>query len=158
EVRSRAHAGPCFDAHLGARPLEAERVLQTQAPLRRKSRPMHLSRFPRVRLAHLPTPLQPMDRLSEHLQGPRVWIKCDDATGLSTGGNKTRKLEFLMGDALAKGADTIITQGATQSNHARQTAAAAARLGLHCHILLENRTGFADRAYRESGNVLLDVL
>ena len=119
---------------------------------------MHFSRFPRVRLAHLPTPLEPMDRLSALLGGPRIWIKRDDCTGLSSGGNKTRKLEFLMADALAKGSDTVITQGATQSNHARQTAAAAARLGLACHILLENRTGFADAAYRESGNVLLDRL
>src|SRR3954469_12074095 len=82
---------------------------------------MHLSRFPRLRFAHLSTPLEPMERLSKHLGGPRLWIKRDDCTGLSTGGNKTRKLEFLMGEAVAKGADTIITQGATQSNHARQT-------------------------------------
>src|SRR5215469_16071497 len=119
---------------------------------------MHLSRFPRVRLAHLPTPLEPMERLSKHLGGPRLWIKRDDCTGLSTGGNKTRKLEFLMADALAQGADTVITQGATQSNHARQTAAAAARLGLDCKLLLEQRvTGFGDE-YEESGNVLLDRL
>src|SRR5690348_15285982 len=111
---------------------------------------MHFARFPRVRLAHLPTALEPMERLSKLLGGPRLWIKRDDCTGLASGGNKTRKLEFLMGDALAKGADTVITQGATQSNHARQTAAAAARLGLGCHILLENRTGITDRAYRES--------
>jgi L-cysteate sulfo-lyase len=119
---------------------------------------VHFSRFPRVRLAHLPTPFEPMDRLSALLGGPRIWIKRDDCTGLSSGGNKTRKLEFLMADALAQGSDTVITQGATQSNHARQTAAAAARLGLTCHILLEDRTGFTDAAYRESGNVLLDRL
>jgi L-cysteate sulfo-lyase len=119
---------------------------------------MHLARFPRVHLAHLPTPLEPMDRLSKHLGGPRLWIKRDDCTGLSTGGNKTRKLEFLMGEALAKGADTVITQGATQSNHARQTAAAAAKLGLQCHILLEDRTGDNSPAYTLSGNVLLDRL
>lgn len=99
-----------------------------------------------------------MDRLTAHLGGPRLWVKRDDCTGLSTGGNKTRKLEFLMADALAGQADTVITQGATQSNHARQTAAAAARLGLECHILLEDRTGFADPAYTRSGNVLLDEL
>src|ERR1700677_2483741 len=98
---------------------------------------MHLSRFPRIRLAHLPTPLEPMERLSKYLDGPRLWIKRDDCTGLSGGGNKTRKLEFLMGDALEKGADTGITQGATQSDHARQTTAAAAKLGPACHILLE---------------------
>ena len=119
---------------------------------------MHFARFPRVHLAHLPTPLEPMDRLSKHLGGPRLWIKRDDCTGLSTGGNKTRKLEFLFGDALAKGADTAITQGATQSNHARQTAAGAAKLGLECHILLEDRTGDNSDAYRLNGNVLLDRL
>ena len=119
---------------------------------------MNLARFPRIRLGHLPTPLEPMERLSRHLGGPRLWIKRDDCTGLSTGGNKTRKLEFLMADALAQGADTVITQGATQSNHARQTAAAAARLGLACHILLEDRTGYADPAYSASGNVLMDKL
>ncbi|MEI9994326.1 MAG: D-cysteine desulfhydrase [Rhizomicrobium sp.] len=119
---------------------------------------MHFARFPRVHLAHLPTPLEPMERLSRHLGGPRLWIKRDDCTGLSTGGNKTRKLEFLMGEALAQGADTVITQGATQSNHARQTAAAAAKLGLACHILLEDRTGYTSRDYTLNGNVLLDRL
>lgn len=119
---------------------------------------MHLSRFPRVRLAHLPTPLEPMDALSKYLGGPRIWIKRDDCTGLSSGGNKTRKLEFLIADAIEKGADTIITQGATQSNHARQTAAAAGKLGLECHILLEDRTGSKDPAYVLNGNVLLDRL
>ena len=119
---------------------------------------MHLARFPRIKLAHLPTPLEAMERLSKHLGGPRLWIKRDDCTGLSTGGNKTRKLEFLMGDAMRQGADTVITQGATQSNHARQTAAAAAKLGFECHILLEDRTGFATREYTQNGNVLLDHL
>ena len=119
---------------------------------------MHFARFPRVHFAHLPTPLEPMDRLSKHLGGPRLWIKRDDCTGLSSGGNKTRKLEFLMGDAVAKGADTIITQGATQSNHARQTAAAAAKLGMECHLLLEDRTGNNSPDYMLNGNVLLDRL
>ena len=119
---------------------------------------MHLARFPRIKLAHLPTPLEPMERLSKQLGGPHLWIKRDDCTGLSTGGNKTRKLEFLMGDAMRQGADTVITQGATQSNHARQTAAAAAKLGFECHILLEDRTGFATREYTQNGNVLLDHL
>jgi L-cysteate sulfo-lyase len=124
--------------------------------------PVHLSRFPRLRLAHLPTPLEPMARLSKHLAkasgGPNLWIKRDDCTGLSSGGNKTRKLEFLMGDAVAKGADTIVSQGATQSNHARQTAAAAAKLGLACHLLLEDRTGNNSPDYTLNGNVLLDRL
>jgi L-cysteate sulfo-lyase len=119
---------------------------------------MHLARFPRIRLGHLPTPLEPMKNLSKLLGGPNLYIKRDDCTGLSSGGNKTRKLEFLMADALQKGADTIITQGAIQSNHARQTAAAAAKLGLKCQILLENRTGSNSPDYCESGNVLLDHL
>jgi L-cysteate sulfo-lyase len=117
-----------------------------------------LAKFPKIRLGHLPTPLEPMDRLSELLGGPRLWVKRDDCTGLSSGGNKTRKLEYLMADAQAQGADTIITQGATQSNHARQTAAAAAKLGMACHILLEDRTGSNDPSYTLNGNVLLDRL
>ena len=119
---------------------------------------MHLARFPRVFLAHLPTPLEKMDRLSKELGGPEIWIKRDDCTGLSTGGNKTRKLEFLMAEAQAMGADTVMTQGATQSNHARQTAAFAAKLGMGCHILLEDRTGSNDANYNTNGNVLLDHL
>ena len=123
---------------------------------------MNLDTLPRVRLAHLPTPLEPLERLSAALAepgaGPEIWIKRDDCTGLATGGNKARKLEFLMGEALARGAEAVATQGAVQSNHARQTAAAAARLGLECHVLLENRTGFADADYNENGNVLLDRL
>lgn len=119
---------------------------------------MDLARFPRIRLGHFPTPLEPMDNLSKLLGGPRLWIKRDDCTGLSSGGNKTRKLEFLMAEALARNADVVITQGATQSNHARQTVAAAAKLGMHCHILLEDRTGNSDFNYVENGNVLLDRL
>ncbi len=119
---------------------------------------MNLARYPRVRLGHMPTPLEPMDNLSKHLGGPRLWVKRDDCTGLSSGGNKTRKLEFLMAEALAQQADIVITQGATQSNHARQTAAAAAKLGMACQILLEDRTGYADAAYTLNGNVLLDRL
>jgi L-cysteate sulfo-lyase len=123
-----------------------------------RTTPMNLARFPRIRLGHGPTPLEPMENLSRLLAGPRLWIKRDDCTGLSTGGNKTRKLEYLMAEARAQGADTVITQGATQSNHARQTAAACAKLGLACRILLEDRTGYTDDAYRLSGNVLLDKL
>ncbi len=123
---------------------------------------MNLARFPRIRLGHGPTPLEPMENLTRHLcgarGGPKLWIKRDDCTGLSTGGNKTRKLEYLMADARAQGADTVVTQGATQSNHARQTAAACAKLGLACRILLEDRTGYTDEAYRMSGNVLLNKL
>jgi L-cysteate sulfo-lyase len=119
---------------------------------------MNLTKFPRVRLGHLNTPLEPMSRLSKLIGGPKLYVKRDDCTGLATGGNKTRKLEFLMADALAMKADTVITQGATQSNHARQTAAAAALLGMRCIILLEDRTGNEAHAYRYSGNVFLDRL
>ena len=119
---------------------------------------MHMARFPRIRVAHLPTPLEPLERLSAALGGPEIWIKRDDCTGLSTGGNKTRKLEFLMAEALAEGADLVVTQGATQSNHARQTAAFAAKLGVQCHILLEDRTGSTDPNYNNNGNVFLDYL
>ncbi len=119
---------------------------------------MHLARFPRLHVAHLPTPLERLDRLSAALGGPEIWIKRDDCTGLSTGGNKTRKLEFLMAEAQEQGADIVLTQGATQSNHARQTAAFAARLGMDCHILLEDRTGSNDPNYNLNGNVFLDDL
>ena len=119
---------------------------------------MLLSRFPRTHIAHLPTPLERLDRLSETLGGPTIWMKRDDCTGLAGGGNKTRKLEFLVGDALEKGAGTLVTPGAIQSNHARQTAAAAARHGLRCHLVLENRTGHGDVEYLSNGNVLLDHL
>ena len=119
---------------------------------------MDLTRFPRIRCGHWPTPLEPMTNVSAKLNGPALWVKRDDCTGLSTGGNKTRKLEYLIADALEQGADTVITQGATQSNHARQTAALCAKVGLACHILLEDRTGFEDSAYRLNGNVLLNRL
>jgi L-cysteate sulfo-lyase len=117
---------------------------------------MHLARYPRRFIAHLPTPLERLDRLTKELNGPEIWIKRDDCTGLSTGGNKTRKLEFLMAEAELQGADMVMTQGATQSNHARQTAAFAAKLGLDCHILLEDRTGSNNANYNNNGNVLLD--
>ncbi len=119
---------------------------------------MLLSRFPRTRLAHLPTPLERLDRLTEALGGPEIWIKRDDCTGLSTGGNKTRKLEFLMAEAQLQGADLVMTQGAIQSNHARQTAAFSAKLGIDCHILLEDRAGSVEDNYNHNGNVLLDQL
>ena len=119
---------------------------------------MLLSRFPRTRLAHLPTPLEFLPRLSAELGGPKIYVKRDDCTGLGTGGNKTRKLEFLMADAQRAGADVVITQGATQSNHARQTTAAAAKMGMACHILLEDRTGSNEDDYNLNGNVLLDQL
>ena len=119
---------------------------------------MKLARFPRLRITHGPTPLEPMTRLTEALGGPNLWIKRDDCTGLASGGNKTRKLEYLMAEALQLGADTVITQGATQSNHARQTVAIAAKLGMQSHILLEDRTGYTFDDYKHSGNVFLDHL
>ena len=119
---------------------------------------MHLSRFPRVRLGHLPTPLEPMAALSRALGGPNLFVKRDDCTGLATGGNKTRKLEFLMGQAREQGAEIIVTQGAVQTNHGRQTAAAAARLGMACEILLERRVREPEPGYEVQGNVLLDRL
>ena len=117
---------------------------------------MLLTGFPRVPLAHLPTRLEFLPRLTELLDGPEIWVKRDDCTGLATGGNKTRKLEFSMGEALEQGADTIITVGAVQSNHVRQTAAAACKLGMKCEVLLEHRIGNPSELYRTSGNVLLD--
>ncbi len=117
---------------------------------------MLLSRFPRVSLAHLPTPLELMPRLSKHLGGPNIYVKRDDCTGLATGGNKTRKLEFLMADAVANNADVIITQGAVQSNHARQTVAAACKMGMECELVFEKRVEDPTDPYINSGNVLLD--
>ena len=124
---------------------------------------MHLSRFNPVRFAHLPTPFEPLPGLTERLVrpgggGPALWIKRDDCTGLAGGGNKTRKLEYLLADALANDADTLVTQGAVQSNHVRQTAAAAAKFGMKCEIILEERTGSKAVDYNRSGNVLLDLL
>ncbi|WP_293904726.1 D-cysteine desulfhydrase [Phenylobacterium sp.] len=124
---------------------------------------MHFARFNPIRFAHLPTPFEPLPGLTEHLArpgggGPAVWVKRDDCTGLAGGGNKTRKLEFLLGDALANDADTLVTQGAIQSNHVRQTAAAAAKFGMKCEIVLEARTGSNAVDYNRSGNVLLDEL
>ncbi len=118
---------------------------------------MDLDNFSRIHLAHLPTPLEPLKALSRHLDGPDIFVKRDDCTGLAGGGNKTRKLEFLMADALDQGADTIVTVGATQSNHVRQTVAACAKLGLRAEVLLEKAV-VRDADYASNGNVLLDHL
>jgi L-cysteate sulfo-lyase len=99
-----------------------------------------------------------MPRLSKHLGGPNIYVKRDDCTGLASGGNKTRKLEYSMAAALEEGADTIITVGAVQSNHVRQTAAAACKLGLKCEVLLEHRIADPSEYYAGSGNVLLDKI
>ncbi len=109
--------------------------------------------LPRVTIAHLPTPLEPLPRLTSELGGPELWVKRDDQTGLATGGNKTRKLEFLAADALRQEADTLITCGADQSNHARQTAAAAAKFGLDRVLVLRG-----ERPLKTQGNLLLDHL
>jgi len=108
---------------------------------------------PRLRFAHLPTPIEELPRLSEALGGARLLIKRDDQTGLAFGGNKTRKLEFLVAEAREQGAKTLISGGVLQSNHCRQTAAAAARFGFECILVL---TG--DKSQRASGNLLLDQL
>ncbi|WP_102795030.1 D-cysteine desulfhydrase family protein [Bowmanella denitrificans] len=107
----------------------------------------------RLELATLPTPLQPMQNLSDKLGGPELWIKRDDLTGLALGGNKTRKLEYMLFEALQQGADCIITAGAIQSNHCRQTAAAAAMLELECHLVLGGHEPGSC-----NGNLLLDKL
>jgi len=114
---------------------------------------MQLGKFPRVRLASLPTPLEEMPRLTEILGGPRLLIKRDDLTGLALGGNKARKLEFLLGEARASGADVVVTTGALQSNHARITAAAARKLGMRAVLVL---SGEEPAEYQ--GNLLLDII
>jgi len=129
----------------------------TSAAISAAQKQKELEQFPRTKLAHLPTPLEYCPRLSEALNGVNIYIKRDDCTGLATGGNKARKLEWLMAEAVEQGAEYVMTQGATQSNHCRQTAAAAAKLGLKCHILLEERVK-GDADYNENGNVMLDDL
>ena len=107
--------------------------------------------IPRVHFAHLPTRIEELPRLTEHLNGPRILVKRDDQTGLAFGGNKTRKLEFLIAEALEQGSKTLITGGALQSNHCRQTAAAAARFGLDCILVLNG-----EMPDQPSANLLLD--
>ena len=106
---------------------------------------------PRIRFAHLPTPVEELPRLSAALGGPRLLVKRDDQTGLALGGNKTRKLEFLIAEAREQGADVLVSAGAIQSNHCRQTAAAAAKFGFDCILVL---TG--EQPDRLSANLLLD--
>lgn len=107
--------------------------------------------LPKASLGYFPTPLIELSRLSAKLNGPKIYMKRDDNTGLALGGNKTRKLEYIISDALAKGADTVITAGAIQSNHCRQTAGAAASLGLECHLVLGGK-----KPEQPQGNLLLD--
>ena len=117
-----------------------------------------IEKFERIKLGHFPTPIEYLKNITEHLNGPQIYIKRDDCTGLATGGNKTRKLEFLMPDAIKNKADLVVTVGAVQSNHTRQTAAACAILGLKCLIVLEQRLADAPNTYMTSGNVFLDKL
>ncbi len=123
---------------------------------------MNLSSLPRLRLGHLPTPLEPLAALERHLGGPGLLIKRDDCTGLACGGNKTRKLEFLMAEVAEMGADVVITFGGFQSNHARQTAAACARQGVRCIAILDRPVAALSAEvgedYSRSGNLLLDQL
>lgn len=119
---------------------------------------VRLEKLPRTSLALLPTPIQPLYNFGKSLGGPELWMKRDDLSGLEGGGNKTRKLEFLVGDALKQGADMLVTVGAIQSNHTRQTAAAAAKSGLKCALLHCAWTRDAGPNYRSVGNVLLSHL
>jgi L-cysteate sulfo-lyase len=123
---------------------------------------MDLPSIPRLKFGHLPTPLESMDELTRHLDGPRLLIKRDDCTGLAFGGNKARKLEFLMAEVAHKGADVVITFGGFQSNHARQTAAACARQGVRCITILDRPAAeLSDEVgvdYVRSGNLLLNQL
>ena len=119
---------------------------------------LDLPQHARRALLEGPTPIQPLPRLSDQLGGVNIYVKRDDLTGLGGGGNKLRKLEFLLGEALAAGADTIVTVGARQSNHARLTAAAAAQAGLQCELVLSRAVPRDDFEYLENGNILLDDL
>ncbi|MGE5359843.1 MAG: D-cysteine desulfhydrase [Bacteroidales bacterium] len=119
---------------------------------------MHLARFPRRRYTEGFTPIEPLPRLSAALGGPDIYIKRDDLLGLAGGGNKTRKLEFLVADAIAKGCDTLITVGAVQSNHCRLTLAAAAKEGLKCRLLLEQRVAKSYNPQASGNNFLYRLL
>ncbi len=116
-----------------------------------------LDAFPQAPLGHYPTPLEAAPRLGDEL-GVNLQVKRDDATGLAFGGNKVRQLEFYLGKAREQNADTILITGAVQSNYVRAAAAAAAKLGLRCHVQLEDRVPLHDESYVHSGNVLLDKL
>ena len=118
----------------------------------------NLNKFPKIKLGHFPTPIEHLKNISDYLGGPQIYMKRDDCTGLATGGNKTRKLEFLMADAINKKAELVVTIGAVQSNHARQTAAAATLLGIKCLVILEHRLKNPPAAYLNSGNVFLDKI
>ena len=117
-----------------------------------------LEKFERIKLGHFPTPIEYLKNITKYLGGPNIFIKRDDCTGLATGGNKTRKLEFLIPEAIKNKAELVVTVGAVQSNHARQTAAACALVGLKCLIILEQRLKDPPESYMKSGNVFLDKI
>ena len=122
-----------------------------------------LARFPRLGLAHLPTPLEPMKQLTAHLAKdgacPRLWVKREDCTGVGLGGNKLRKLDYVLNEAIAAGADTLVSGGVVQSNSQRQVAAAAARLGFDCHLAVyHGRLAPPSPDYGKTGNALLNRL
>jgi 1-aminocyclopropane-1-carboxylate deaminase len=120
---------------------------------------VNLDRFDRVPLLFGPSPVHPLERLTEHLGGAAIWAKRDDvSSGLAYGGNKTRKLEYLAADALAKGCDTLVSIGGVQSNHTRQVAAVAARLGLGCVLVQESWVDWPDVVYDRVGNIQLSRL
>jgi 1-aminocyclopropane-1-carboxylate deaminase len=117
---------------------------------------MSLADFPRYPLLFGPSPVHPLERLTAHLGGAAIWAKREDCnSGLAFGGNKTRKLEYLIPDALAAGADTLVSIGGVQSNHTRQVAAVAARLGLKCRLVQESWVDWPDSVYDRVGNILL---
>ncbi len=118
-----------------------------------------LARFRRLGFAHLPTPLEPMKQLTAHLRGPRLWVKREDCTGVGLGGNKLRKLDYVLHEAITSGADTLVSGGVVQSNSQRQVAAAAAKLGLACHLAVyHGRLAPPSDDYEKTGNALLNRL
>jgi len=120
---------------------------------------MHLDRFPRHPLLFGPSPIQELPRLTAHLGGPRIWAKREDMnSGLALGGNKLRKLEYLVADAIRQGCDTLVSIGGVQSNHTRQVAAAAAHAGLACRLIQESWVEWPDTVYDRVGNILLSRL
>jgi L-cysteate sulfo-lyase len=128
-------------------------------PIDRRTLFDRLAGFPRLGLANLPTPLEPMKRLTAHLGGPRLWVKREDATGLGFGGNKLRKLDYVLHEALSNSADAIVSGGVVQSNSQRQVAAVAAKLGIACHLAVyHGRLEPPTPEYKSSGNALLNRL
>src|ERR1700743_1044932 len=131
----------------------------TDHPTKPKDIHQRISAYPRVRLGHFPTPLEPLKRLGENLSGPAIAVKRDDGSGIGQGGNQVRALEFVMPQALAAGADILLTAGVVQSNSVRQVAAAAAKAGVDCHFaMITDRVTGTDADYAQTGNALLDHL